>query len=166
MTRVKTRAMERWFETIFCGLFGRKEILKDVSFTVHPGQTLALVCAQMGSAPLIIVYFPPCVSSTMCWCELWPRLTPHPPPQVGQSGSGKSTIIRLLFRFYDVQGGCIRIDGQDISKVPAINTTMGQIVPANSELPYHSGRWGTYGLSAQYIVNLKGKKKRSFKDVR
>lgn len=37
--------------------------------------------------------------------------------QVGQSGSGKSTIIRLLFRFYDVQGGCIKIDGQDISKV-------------------------------------------------
>ncbi|XP_059184195.1 ATP-binding cassette sub-family B member 6 [Centropristis striata] len=36
---------------------------------------------------------------------------------VGQSGSGKSTIMRLLFRFYDVQGGCIRIDGQDISKV-------------------------------------------------
>ncbi|XP_061916225.1 ATP-binding cassette sub-family B member 6 [Entelurus aequoreus] len=36
---------------------------------------------------------------------------------VGPSGSGKSTIVRLLFRFYDVQGGCIRIDGQDISKV-------------------------------------------------
>uniref|UniRef100_A0A672LJ79 ATP-binding cassette sub-family B member 6 n=1 Tax=Sinocyclocheilus grahami TaxID=75366 RepID=A0A672LJ79_SINGR len=37
--------------------------------------------------------------------------------QVGQSGSGKSTIIRLIFRFYDVQGGCIKIDDQDISKV-------------------------------------------------
>ncbi|XP_016420811.1 ATP-binding cassette sub-family B member 6, mitochondrial-like [Sinocyclocheilus rhinocerous] len=36
---------------------------------------------------------------------------------VGQSGSGKSTIIRLIFRFYDVQGGCIKIDDQDISKV-------------------------------------------------
>ncbi|XP_052348663.1 ATP-binding cassette sub-family B member 6 isoform X2 [Oncorhynchus keta] len=36
---------------------------------------------------------------------------------VGQSGSGKSTILRLLFRFYDVQGGCIRIDEQDISRV-------------------------------------------------
>jgi len=36
---------------------------------------------------------------------------------VGPSGSGKSTLFALLQRFYDVQGGCIRIDGQDISRV-------------------------------------------------
>ncbi|XP_061580553.1 ATP-binding cassette sub-family B member 6 isoform X4 [Cololabis saira] len=36
---------------------------------------------------------------------------------VGPSGSGKSSILRLLFRFYDPQGGCIRVDGQDISRV-------------------------------------------------
>lgn len=36
---------------------------------------------------------------------------------VGQSGSGKSTIVRLLFRFYDVQSGYISIDGTDISTV-------------------------------------------------
>uniref|UniRef100_A0A8C8HY22 Uncharacterized protein n=1 Tax=Oncorhynchus tshawytscha TaxID=74940 RepID=A0A8C8HY22_ONCTS len=40
---------------------------------------------------------------------------------VGQSGCGKSTLLRLLFRFYDVQGGCIRIDGQDISKVKQVS---------------------------------------------
>ncbi|MDG1407302.1 MAG: ABC transporter ATP-binding protein/permease [Octadecabacter sp.] len=36
---------------------------------------------------------------------------------VGSSGSGKSTIGRLLFRFYDVGEGAIRIDGQDIRDV-------------------------------------------------
>ncbi len=36
---------------------------------------------------------------------------------VGPSGSGKSTIGRLLFRFYDVTGGTIRIDGQDLRDV-------------------------------------------------
>ncbi|WP_296417305.1 ABCB family ABC transporter ATP-binding protein/permease [Pseudooctadecabacter sp.] len=36
---------------------------------------------------------------------------------VGSSGSGKSTLGRLLFRFYDVNDGAIRIDGQDIRDV-------------------------------------------------
>jgi len=36
---------------------------------------------------------------------------------VGPSGSGKSTIGRLLFRFYDVTGGALRIDGQDVRDV-------------------------------------------------
>ncbi len=36
---------------------------------------------------------------------------------VGPSGAGKSTLSRLLFRFYDVGGGAIRIDGQDLREV-------------------------------------------------
>lgn len=36
---------------------------------------------------------------------------------VGRSGAGKSTLVNLLLRFYDVQGGQVRIDGQDISQV-------------------------------------------------
>ncbi|MDB5588336.1 MAG: multidrug transporter ATP-binding protein [Devosia sp.] len=36
---------------------------------------------------------------------------------IGRSGAGKSTLVSLLLRFYDLQGGRITIDGQDISQV-------------------------------------------------
>ena len=36
---------------------------------------------------------------------------------VGPSGSGKSTLARLLFRFYDVQGGSVRVDGVDVRQL-------------------------------------------------
>jgi ATP-binding cassette subfamily B multidrug efflux pump len=36
---------------------------------------------------------------------------------VGRSGAGKSTVVNLLLRFYDIQAGRVLIDGQDVSKV-------------------------------------------------
>ncbi|CAG8664622.1 2740_t:CDS:10, partial [Ambispora leptoticha] len=56
----------------------RVPILKNISFSIPSGSTVALV---------------------------------------GPSGGGKSTILRLLFRFYDVQSGSILVDGQDIRYV-------------------------------------------------
>ncbi|PRY95421.1 ATP-binding cassette subfamily B protein [Hasllibacter halocynthiae] len=54
---------------------------------------------------------------------------------VGPSGSGKSTIARLLFRFYDVQGGAVRIDGQDVREVTqtSLHAAIG-VVPQDTVL--------------------------------
>ena len=54
---------------------------------------------------------------------------------VGPSGAGKSTIARLLFRFYDVTGGAIRIDGQDLRDVTqeSLRAAIG-IVPQDTVL--------------------------------
>ncbi|MFY7866234.1 ABCB family ABC transporter ATP-binding protein/permease [Roseateles sp.] len=54
---------------------------------------------------------------------------------VGPSGSGKSTLARLLFRFYDVDGGCISIDGQDLRSVTqgSLRRAIG-IVPQDTVL--------------------------------
>ena len=54
---------------------------------------------------------------------------------VGPSGSGKSTLARLLFRFYDVSGGAITINGQDIRHVTqsSVRRAMG-IVPQDTVL--------------------------------
>ena len=54
---------------------------------------------------------------------------------VGPSGSGKSTIGKLLFRFYDVTGGAIRIDGQDIRQISqtSLHQAIG-VVPQDTVL--------------------------------
>jgi ATP-binding cassette, subfamily B, multidrug efflux pump len=53
-------------------------VLRDVSFTIEPGETIAVV---------------------------------------GHTGAGKTTLISLLLRFYDVQKGAIRIDGVDVKEM-------------------------------------------------
>ena len=54
---------------------------------------------------------------------------------VGASGAGKSTLARLLFRFYDVDQGAIRIDGQDIRQVTqdSLRSAIG-VVPQDTVL--------------------------------
>ena len=70
------------------------DVLSDVSFTVKPGETIALV---------------------------------------GPTGAGKSTIVNLLSRFYDVQKGEVKIDGYDIKKVSiaSLREQMGVMTQEN-----------------------------------
>jgi ATP-binding cassette subfamily B protein len=75
---------------------------------------------------------------------------------VGPSGSGKSTIGRLLFRFYDVTGGAIRIDGQDLRDVAqdsvhdAIGVVPQDTVLFNDTIRYNIG-YGKEGATFQEI---------------
>ncbi|HHH48567.1 MAG TPA: ABC transporter ATP-binding protein/permease, partial [Gammaproteobacteria bacterium] len=59
----------------------------------------------------------------------------HKVAVVGHSGAGKSTLARLLFRFYDVTGGRILIDGQDLRDVTqaSLRAAIG-IVPQDTVL--------------------------------
>ena len=93
---LQVRSGEIVFDNVIFNYESSREILKGVSFTLKPGQKLALV---------------------------------------GHSGSGKSTIGRLLFRFYDVSGGSIRIDGQDIREVTqsSLHAQIG-VVPQDTVL--------------------------------
>ncbi len=75
---LNVKAGEIVLEDVHFGYDPERAILKGVSITAKPGQTVAIV---------------------------------------GSSGSGKSTIGRLLFRFYDVNSGALRIDGQDVRDV-------------------------------------------------
>ncbi len=84
------------FDRVDFGYDPRRPILKDVSFTVPAGKTVAIV---------------------------------------GPSGAGKSTISRILFRFYDVTGGRVLIDGQDLRDVTqeSLRAAIG-IVPQDTVL--------------------------------
>ncbi len=84
------------FEDVRFGYRSDREILHGVSFSVPPGNKLAIV---------------------------------------GPTGAGKSTISRLLFRFYDVTAGRVLIDGQDIREVTqaSLRAAIG-VVPQDTVL--------------------------------
>ena len=75
---------------------------------------------------------------------------------VGHSGAGKSTLARLLFRFYDVTGGRVTIDGQDIRDVTQQSLRRGvAIVPQDTVLfnntIYYNIVYGRYDAGREEI---------------
>ncbi len=105
------------FENVDFHYDANRSILKNVSFTVPAGKTVAIV---------------------------------------GPSGAGKSTISRLLFRFYDVTGGTIRIDGQDIRDVTqqSLRASIGMVpqdtVLFNDTIAYNI-RYGRVNASEEEV---------------
>ena len=77
---------------------------------------------------------------------------------VGSSGAGKSTIARLLFRFYDVSSGKIEIDGRDIRDITQKNLRdIIGIVPQDAVLfndsIYYNIAYGKPGASPTEVEN-------------
>jgi len=76
---------------------------------------------------------------------------------VGSSGAGKSTLSRLLFRFYDVTGGRILIDGQDLRQVTqaSLRSAIG-MVPQDTVLfndtLYHNLAYGRPGARREEVL--------------
>ncbi len=81
----------------------------------------------------------------------------HTVAVVGASGAGKSTLSRLLFRFYDVNGGSISIDGQDIRSVTqaSLRAAIG-IVPQDTVLfndtIYYNIAYGRPNSSREEVI--------------
>src|SRR5712671_4326967 len=81
---------------------------------------------------------------------------------VGPSGAGKSTISRLLFRFYDITGGRIMIDGQDIRDVQqrSVRAAIGMVpqdtVLFNDTIRYNIryGRWEATDAEVEEAARL------------
>jgi len=76
---------------------------------------------------------------------------------VGQTGAGKSTIGRLLFRFYDIQSGQVFIDGQDVSKVTqySLRSSIG-VVPQDTVMfnkdIYHNIHYGNLKKDKEDVI--------------
>jgi ATP-binding cassette subfamily B protein len=81
---------------------------------------------------------------------------------VGPSGAGKSTISRLLFRLYDISGGKISIDGQDIREVTqaSLRASIGMVpqdtVLFNDTIRYNIryGRWDADDAEVEEAARL------------
>ncbi len=81
---------------------------------------------------------------------------------VGPSGAGKSTLSRLIFRFYDLFGGRITIDGQDIAKVTqkSLRQVIGMVpqdtVLFNDTIRYNIryGRWEASDAEVEEAARL------------
>ncbi|KAF8364678.1 hypothetical protein HHK36_033358 [Tetracentron sinense] len=77
---------------------------------------------------------------------------------VGTSGSGKSTILRLLYRFFDPHSGAIRIDGQDIRHVTleSLRKSIG-VVPQDTVLfndtIFHNIRYGRLSATEEEVYD-------------
>jgi ATP-binding cassette subfamily B protein len=99
--------------------YGKGIVLKDMSFKINPGETVALV---------------------------------------GTTGAGKSTIINLLTRFYDIQKGQILIDGIDIRDV-TIESLRKQVRVMIQDTFIFSGtimdniRYGNLDASDEEVIN-------------
>jgi ABC-type transport system involved in Fe-S cluster assembly fused permease/ATPase subunit len=86
----------------------------------------------------------------------------HTVAVVGPSGAGKSTISRLLFRFYEVTGGGISIDGQDIRDVTqkSLRSAIGMVpqdtVLFNDTIRYNIryGRWDASDREVEEAARL------------
>ena len=86
----------------------------------------------------------------------------HTVAVVGPSGAGKSTLSRLLFRFYEVTGGRISIDGQDIRDVTqrSLRSAIGMVpqdtVLFNDTIRYNIryGRWDASDAEVEEAARL------------
>ena len=75
---------------------------------------------------------------------------------VGRSGSGKSTLVNLLLRFYELERGAIRIDGQDVREVTqeSLRAAIGMVTQDTSLLHRSIAaniRYGRPGASAEQV---------------
>ncbi|KAG2430405.1 hypothetical protein HXX76_009930 [Chlamydomonas incerta] len=75
---------------------------------------------------------------------------------VGATGSGKSTITRLIFRFYDVSSGAVRVDGQDVRNVSQLSLRHAiGMVPQDTVLfndtIMHNIRYGNLSASDEQV---------------